>query len=205
MADTLQVNPFVLRALFRENEIRHDLLLFDVVDSYGNLTSKGFLTMAWIDKHFHNVKYILKTDDDILLNTYEWLCQIHFLEANHCKVCMSCKKHPVLRRRPYPHCKGRGYMLSMGALHKILSEYKLARWNQWEDLFFTGILGYQKGISLHDMVNFSSTAANPNQLANEIYDVKAWENTWLKISTRYQILYENMSESTFQPPVFRKV
>ena len=191
----IAINASVISVLEHENEMHHDILLYDFVDSYRNLTSKGFLAMSWIDAHFDDVKYILKTDDDILLNSYEWLYQIHLMDVERCKMCICCSIHQKLRRKPYPHCKGRAYILSLGALRKILSEYKQAKWNVWDDVYFTGDLGYQKGVSLHDTKNFSSTAVKVKELAPEIYDATQWERTWSTLFEHYQNIYANMSKN----------
>ncbi len=140
-------NPSTLRSLANESKIHCDMLLFDFADTYRNLTRKGFLALSWIDSHFKNVRYILKTDDDVFLNCYEWLYQVHMMEVGRCELCIYCKIHRVYRRY-YPHCKGIGYLMSRPAVRQILSEYKNASWFRAEDVFYTGDLGYQKGIAL---------------------------------------------------------
>ncbi len=189
------VNPSLLSALVYENGIHHDILLYDFVDGYKNLTSKGFLAMSWIDAHFDNIKYVMKTDDNILLNTYEWLYQIHLMDIERCEVCIACSINKIFERKQYPHCKGRAYIFSIEALRKILSEYKQAVWKMREDVYFTGDLGYQKGVTLRDTLNFSSPAVNNvivKGLAPAVDEAIHWDRNWLARFKQYQRLYANM-------------
>ena len=186
------MNPSLLSSLAHEHNIHNDILLFDFVDSYSNLTAKGFLALSWIDSHFEKVKYILKTDDDILLNIYEWLYQVHLMEVEGCEICICCRIHRVYHNH-YPHCKGRGYLMSRGAVRKMLSAYKRESWNPKEDLFYTGYLGYHQGIFLRDTANLSSKEATTNDLAPEVYDPKKWMTAWAIKSAPYQQLYANGS------------
>ena len=61
-----------------ENSIYGDILQEDFVDTYRNLTYKGVAGLKWISNHCdRRAKYILKSDDDVLVNI--------FLLRNHLK------------------------------------------------------------------------------------------------------------------------
>ncbi|XP_052233182.1 beta-1,3-galactosyltransferase 1-like [Dreissena polymorpha] len=47
-----------------------DMLQGDFRDSYRNLTHKGVMGYKWITERCRNAKFILKTDDDIVVNMF---------------------------------------------------------------------------------------------------------------------------------------
>uniref|UniRef100_A0A1B6GAZ9 Hexosyltransferase n=1 Tax=Cuerna arida TaxID=1464854 RepID=A0A1B6GAZ9_9HEMI len=57
----------VYKQLQQEVVQYNDILLLDMVDVYRNLPQKVLLFIEWVYKH-HNVKYILKTDDDTFID-----------------------------------------------------------------------------------------------------------------------------------------
>ena len=45
-----------------------DVIQEGFVDSYNNLTLKSVMMLKWVTHHCSNVRYIMKTDDDMFVN-----------------------------------------------------------------------------------------------------------------------------------------
>ena len=59
--------------------------------TYRNLTSKTIMGIRWASIFCHNAKYVLKSDDNILLNTYRL---VNYLEKSPTKTnTFLCKPH----------------------------------------------------------------------------------------------------------------
>lgn len=57
------------QALEQENHVHHDLVQGSFLDSYRNLTYKHVSGLKWTTYHCPGATYVLKTDDDVFLNT----------------------------------------------------------------------------------------------------------------------------------------
>lgn len=55
--------------LIEENLVYGDVIQGNFIDSYRNLSYKSLLAFKWISKNCNNAQYILKIDDDVVLNT----------------------------------------------------------------------------------------------------------------------------------------
>ncbi|CAF1280249.1 unnamed protein product [Rotaria sordida] len=60
----------VMKAIEYENELYRDIVQEDFIDSYKNLTYKGIMALKWISIYCSKIKYVLKVDDDIVVNTF---------------------------------------------------------------------------------------------------------------------------------------
>lgn len=54
--------------LKEESRLHKDIIQEDFIDSYNNLTLKSVMLLKWVKNYCPNVKYILKTDDDMYVN-----------------------------------------------------------------------------------------------------------------------------------------
>jgi hypothetical protein len=59
-----------IRKLNQEQADHADLIQGNFIDSYKNLSYKSLLAWEWIADKCSNAKYILKIDDDVVLNTF---------------------------------------------------------------------------------------------------------------------------------------
>lgn len=57
-------------AIINENERFNDLIQGNFVEAYKNLTYKHVMGLNWAVKYCNNVNYIIKMDDDIVVNIY---------------------------------------------------------------------------------------------------------------------------------------
>ena len=70
----------IMKAIQYENEIYQDIIQEDFIDSYKNLTYKGVMALKWISTYCSTAKYILKVDDDMLVNTFTLINHLKFLD-----------------------------------------------------------------------------------------------------------------------------
>ena len=133
------------------------LTIDDLKDDYGNLTKKTIFTMFWINNtcNITNVDYLMKADDDILLNIYYILTQawtdLHRGAALHF-ICFYMSPRAVLRtgkyaepvwRYPetnYPgYCQGPAYTYHVRVLQMILQALPRVPILRSEDVMLTGV------------------------------------------------------------------
>ncbi|XP_041478765.1 beta-1,3-galactosyltransferase 1-like [Lytechinus variegatus] len=61
-------NEYHQRLVELESKKHGDLIMEDFVDSYHNLTLKTIMTTKWSSQYCGDVKYVMKTDDDMFVN-----------------------------------------------------------------------------------------------------------------------------------------
>jgi hypothetical protein len=83
-----------------ENNIYNDIIQEDFIDSYRNLTHKAIMAMKWISKYCKQAQFVLKVDDDIIVNTFAVLRHLKLLSdkkkvPNKAIYCCAWNKAPV--------------------------------------------------------------------------------------------------------------
>jgi len=73
----------IMKAIEYENEIYRDIVQEDFIDSYKNLTYKGIMALKWISIYCSKTKYVLKVDDDIVVNTFTLTNHLKFLDKHN--------------------------------------------------------------------------------------------------------------------------
>jgi len=174
-----------------EMSVRKDILLLAINDSYDNLTIKGLLTMAWIENKLNaSVKFVIKTDDDVILNTFRWLSIL--------SIQMSSRRSPFIigyvwqrpavqrtgryavsskeyREDYYPaFCTGSGYAMSRNAVAVMLEMTSNVPFLKRDDPFITGLLAAEGHISRYTF----------NRMTYVLYPadfktVRSWQRTML--------------------------
>ena len=76
-------SPQVQDALLLEADAYGDIVQEDFVDSYRNLTYKGIMGLRWTSEHCAHARFLLKTDDDIFVNTFNLLAELRLREAQN--------------------------------------------------------------------------------------------------------------------------
>ena len=61
----------VQQQIYNESRIYGDIIQQDFFDSYRNITFKGVMALDWVTHYCSNTKYVLKVDDDVVLNIFE--------------------------------------------------------------------------------------------------------------------------------------
>jgi hypothetical protein len=73
----------IMKAIQYENELYQDIVQEDFIDSYKNLTYKGIMALKWISIYCSKTKYVLKVDDDIVVNTFTLINHLKFLDKHN--------------------------------------------------------------------------------------------------------------------------
>jgi hypothetical protein len=73
----------LMKAIEYENELYRDIVQEDFIDAYKNLTYKGVMALKWISTYCSKTKYVLKADDDIVVNTFTLINHLKFLDKHN--------------------------------------------------------------------------------------------------------------------------
>ncbi|KAK2139591.1 hypothetical protein LSH36_1704g00003 [Paralvinella palmiformis] len=171
--------------------INRDILLVNVIDTYDNLTLKGLLAMRWIRNKFGgSLEYVIKTDDDVMLNTFRWLSILRSSSFNKTSsfILGYVWQIPEVKREgryrvskeQYPEeyypsfCAGPGYAMSRDAINKLLEVMTNVRYIAREDVFITGLLAAAGQVSRYSF----------GKESYKLYDIQmnntvSWESTML--------------------------
>jgi hypothetical protein len=100
MSQSSEVNDLVQL----ESAIYGDMVQEDFVDTYRNLTYKGVMALKWIGRYCNRAQYVLKVDDDIVVNTFLLERHLKLLRAKnyHTKNTIFCymySKMKVIRNK----------------------------------------------------------------------------------------------------------
>ncbi|EZA56538.1 hypothetical protein DMN91_001866 [Ooceraea biroi] len=81
-ADAERKTHVTQSALVDESRRFGDILQGDFLDTYRNLTRKHLMGLRWAVSNCRSVRYIMKMDDDIVVNLYGVLDKLHTVEEN---------------------------------------------------------------------------------------------------------------------------
>jgi hypothetical protein len=135
-----------------------DIVQENFLDTYRNLSLKAIMALKWVKDFCQNAKYIVKLDEDILINTFALLKFIDEIEAKDFKnektiLCKTLKNTKVLRNKAskwfvtydeikenvyLDYCAGAAYILTtdLPAIYYNLSQYVRLFWI--DDYYITG-------------------------------------------------------------------
>uniref|UniRef100_A0AC34F1L3 Hexosyltransferase n=1 Tax=Panagrolaimus sp. ES5 TaxID=591445 RepID=A0AC34F1L3_9BILA len=128
-----------------EDEEYGDIIISTLHETYSNLTLKTYSIFQWTQKYCPKAKYLLKTDDDTVVdvkrmqywieNNYNKIRRIFDGKVIFCKVWTNSTPF----RDPEHKC-GPTYLLTAEAIPSILKEAPKHYFITTEDVFFTGIV-----------------------------------------------------------------
>ncbi len=75
-------NLKIQKLLELESNVYGDLVQENFEDSYKNLTYKGIMSLKWIAEYCSEAKYVLKVDDDIIVNTFTLFRHLKSLQSH---------------------------------------------------------------------------------------------------------------------------
>ena len=151
----------------KEARLYRDILQWNFIDSYKNLSVKSLLGMQWVSKHCQNAKFIMKADDDVYLNITHILQfitdvsrQDTFNSSNYLVGHIN-RKSPVLRIGQWgvsisnyplntypPYCSGAAYVMALPTAQQLCKEFATRSELTIlpvEDVFITGIMAALAG------------------------------------------------------------
>ena len=159
--------------IIRESETYGDILQIDLIDSYKILIDKTLLGLKWISMYCENAKFIMKVDDDIVVNTKPLLN--YFLSLSKYdlfnKIYGRCEhkfnlpirdindKHYISKEDYLPdtwpkYCLGPSYILAHDTLKPLNNLSKYFRKFSMEDAY-VGLLAKDLKIDLIDVKNWT--------------------------------------------------
>lgn len=169
-------DPLIESSIQVESYSHSDIVQTDFLDSYKNLTFKAISWMSWVESHCSQVKDLIKTDDDIIVDVFrlkQYLNQMHLMKNEfkgrqhlkfHCYywrygsiVRNTNHKHYVSQDtftgRRYPaYCSGSAFILSTKISQVLLNNFRQDPHFLWiDDVFITGILAKRAGVKHHSM------------------------------------------------------
>ena len=205
--------------VMEEISINKDILLLDIKDTYDNLTIKGILTMAWIERALNNsYKYVIKTDDDVMLNTFRWITVLNtqnFFNSPRFIVGYVWPK-PIVKRtgrykvspaeypgQYYPaFCTGSGYAMSREAMAVILKKVPNVPFLKRDDPFITGLLAVEGKVPRYTFKR-NTYVIYPGDFRGNV----SWQETMLvhgaNESTWYKVWNMYVSSSRFDVNVIQ--
>ncbi|KAK2584938.1 hypothetical protein KPH14_002532 [Odynerus spinipes] len=152
----------VEKILEREQKIYGDIIRGKFMDSYSNLTLKSISTLEWVDSYCSNVKFVLKTDDDMFINVPYLLAFInkHAKDKNVIFGRLARKWKPIRNKKSKYYVSqmqykqpvfpdfttGPAYLLSSDIVRKLYDTALDQTYLKLEDVFITGIVAHKLGI-----------------------------------------------------------
>lgn len=164
----------------REMVIHGDLVQVDIVEDYRNLSRKVIKGMDWVVRNVPRTRYYMKCDDDVYLNVPFLLSELRrgVIKSKQILGALSSSARVIRDPRddwsvPYtvfpaetfpPYVAGGGYVMSKLALQLLLNVLPNQRLIHLEDVFITGVLAQEAGLTHVSHEGFSfwlSSKANP--------------------------------------------
>ena len=101
-------NQILMQSVAYEFELYRDIVQEDFIDSYKNLTYKGVMALKWASIYCSRAKYILKSDDDVIINTFTLIKHLEHLERYQINLeqmilCLMWQSMPVVRDKFVEH------------------------------------------------------------------------------------------------------
>jgi hypothetical protein len=196
-----------------------DIIQFNFVDSYRNITYKSIMGFKWAVQFCSKVKFIFKTDDDVYINIPNAL---RIVKANEQVLysavggeCLNKSKRDTdpaskwyITPEEYPsdyypgYCSGYGYVTSMSVAKKIVRVSNNVPFFHLEDVYF-GFCIHKLNYTFHTIKGFyknsalSHTSCNfhhPSFVITFHVDVHTMTRIWRTpcIHTEYMIRWKSV-------------
>ncbi|KRT86517.1 hypothetical protein AMK59_423 [Oryctes borbonicus] len=178
-------NEILEDQLEKENEKYRDFAQGNFVDTYRNMTYKHVMVLKYAIYHCPQAKYILKTDDDLLVNiemvlyflkehlspngvSNLLLCRLEknavVFRSYRSKWRVSVKEYPY---RTYPtYCAGFALMYSPDIVFALYRKAQITDYFWIDDVHVTGTLAKQANVTHTDASQFILSAKNADYILN---------------------------------------
>uniref|UniRef100_A0A1B6CHV2 Hexosyltransferase n=1 Tax=Clastoptera arizonana TaxID=38151 RepID=A0A1B6CHV2_9HEMI len=176
LLSVLKSSDITQNALINENERFNDIIQGDFIESYKNLTYKHLMGLNWVVNYCKNINYIIKMDDDIIVDLYKLLRLIQetknfqmlgYIFNNMRPIRIKANKWYVSTKEydknTYPSfLSGWLYVVNVKTAQTLI-ELSLKTPFFWiDDVYVTGILTDKANIKFEDMSKYFTT--NPEYL-----------------------------------------
>lgn len=144
-----------------------DIFFYDRQDSYANMTTKHVVAYAWAVANCPDAKFVLKTDDDVFVDTYHLINYLPMHGFNSRPVFYLCwvLKDQKVERSPnnpisgkwyltheeygeptFPtYCAGPAFVTTIRTMEKVLEAVKTLKAFFVDDAFVTGVAARKAG------------------------------------------------------------
>lgn len=159
--------------LERENTIHNDIIQGSFLDHYHNMTYKHIMAFKWFIYNCPKVRFVVKTDDDVFVNTPYLL---HYLESKADQQnFLFCEKIQISRiKRTFrskwrvspkefpgvyypPYCPGFSIVYSADVAWKLYIEAQRTKYFWIDDVHVTGTLAQKLNLTITDMRKYIMT------------------------------------------------
>ena len=196
-----------------ESKIHHDIIQGNFLDDYDNLTYKSVMGLHWVREYCNNTKFVLKTDDDVMVNIFKMVRFLQKIQTTetpsflYCNVEGKGRGVPPIRDNSSkfyvdfseysanlypPYCHGPGYIFSKNVASRLLHATKHVPFVKFEDVFI-GFCAQVARIVLQDHFSFGFYIAISRN-ANTNFDFvllkhthttskKDWDTMWQDIQS----------------------
>ena len=149
----LHENGTVTQSITHENDLYRDIIQGDFIDDYSNTTLKSTLGLKWTYENCHNALYLLKSDDDMIINLPYLLKLLNKYNISRGilgpynfgskvqrvgKWCVPRKLFPFNRYPPY--YSGSAYVISFDIVRELYETSEYIPAIHIDDVYVTGIL-----------------------------------------------------------------
>ena len=161
-------DPDVLTSVEDESRLHGDILMEDFKDTYLNLTVKTVMGLKWASRYCPSTKFVMKTDDDMMINTPHLLNELKTTSWRNYIGGKVALNYPVLRNpndKFYvpvelydtdtypPYAVGIGYVISIDLVHKLFLASLKTPLFPWEDAY-VGMLLKKIGVKPRPIQDF---------------------------------------------------
>lgn len=171
-------DTFINSALEEESHRYKDIIQYDFMESYHNLTLKSVLLLKWVINYCQRARYVMKVDDDVFLhvpNIIQYLSNlskprllmgVKVYSAKPVKDTDS-KWYMPLAEFPKPvypdYLAGPGYVMGRHAIEILYRNSFRKPFIRMEDVYITGICSEDTGLLLegHDMFTYTKIRNDP--------------------------------------------
>lgn len=155
--------------IYEENKQHGDILQANFLDTYRNLTLKTLFGLKWISLYCSNAKFIMKVDDDMVLNM-KWIVKYFSSQTNANKTMYGLVKEETKPFREkeskfyvtkeeyekefYPkYCLGAFYLLTIDLVEPMLNLTSHVKPFVFEDVY-VGMLANRIEVSFKNFANY---------------------------------------------------
>jgi hypothetical protein len=163
-------DPHLSKELIDENKLYGDLISGRFLDSYNNLTLKTLSLLEWVDNYCNNIKFVLKTDDDMFINIPRLLSFIekHANEKRNIFGRLAKKWKPIRNSKSKYYISpsqykpatfpdfttGPAYLMTSDAIHDLYTAALGKTYLKLEDVFITGIVAQDMNVNRTHVIEF---------------------------------------------------
>ena len=211
----LPENGSLQEKLEEESRIHGDLVQGNFLDTYRNLTHKGVMGLRWVTEFCRQAKFIVKTDDDVFVNTLLLIRYVLVKYWNSSRMIIGSRViNPKVRRYgkwsvdksdfrgleryPFPYSKGEFVVLTSDIIQPLYKAAKVTPFFWIDDIYLFGQLPNAVGRINHvrlDSVNNDEAVAvacysskKCRLIAGYAYSDGVMRKMWSWAMTQYKVL-----------------